>query len=148
MFEVSTHSKSQPIGAGDAPILGQAARVRTFLLLSVQVRALKTSRATERSDDGDAVEGRVGGTVAPRLSRCRSLRSDGAGMGAAPHRWAKAASDRRRSGLSPTAVRSRAAVSGPTPWMASTTVAVDVAGHQVAQRRVVVNAGTFRRLLR
>jgi hypothetical protein len=32
--------------------------------------------------------------------------------------------------------------------MASTGVAVDVVGHQVAQRRVVVKAGTFRRLLR
>ncbi|MFF4551242.1 hypothetical protein [Streptomyces sp. NPDC001435] len=29
-----------------------------------------------------------------------------------------------------------------------TAVAVDVAGHQVAQRRFVVNSGTFRQLMR
>src|ERR1039457_1848648 len=36
-------------------------------------------------------------------------------MGDTPHRWAQAASEWRRSGLSPAATSSAAAVSGPTP---------------------------------
>ena len=38
-----------------------------------------------------------------------------AGIGAAPHRWAQAASECSRSGLSPAATSSAAALSGPTP---------------------------------
>ncbi len=37
-------------------------------------------------------------------------------MGAEPHRWAQAASDRRRSGLSPALTKRLAAVSGPSPY--------------------------------
>ena len=40
----------------------------------------------------------------PRLRRCRSVRPELAGMGAAPQRWARAASVRSRSGLSPAVV--------------------------------------------
>ena len=51
----------------------------------------------------------------PRLSRCRRIVPEDASMGLAPHRAAKEASLRRRSGLSPAAVSRAAAVSGPTP---------------------------------
>ena len=40
---------------------------------------------------------------------------DPAGTGATPHRWAHAPSECNRSGLSPAAITSAAAVSGPTP---------------------------------
>lgn len=42
----------------------------------------------------------------PRPSRCRSVRPEEAGTGAAPHGVANAASVRRRSGLSPAATKS------------------------------------------
>jgi hypothetical protein len=40
-------------------------------------------------------------------------------MGETPHRWAQAASEWSLSGLSPAAINKEAAVSGPTPNMAS-----------------------------
>ena len=55
----------------------------------------------------------------PRSRRCRLLLPDEAGMGATPHRWAHAASEYRRSGLSPALINRAAAVSGPTPKRAS-----------------------------
>ena len=54
----------------------------------------------------------------PRLSRCRLVLPEDAGIGLAPHRAAKAASECSRSGLSPAAVRKVAAPSGPTPVIA------------------------------
>jgi hypothetical protein len=50
-----------------------------------------------------------------RCSRWRSVRPDEAGMGAVPHRCAKAASERSRWGLSPAVTSSCPAVSIPTP---------------------------------
>src|SRR5271165_4760507 len=47
-----------------------------------------------------------------------------AGMGATPHRWAQAASECSRPGLSPAATRRAAAVSGPTPKRAISSGAV------------------------
>jgi hypothetical protein len=49
------------------------------------------------------------------LRRCLVVRPLLASMGATPHRWAKAASECSRSGLSPAVVSSWAAQSGPTP---------------------------------
>src|ERR1019366_2455578 len=49
---------------------------------------------------------------------------ESAGTGDTPHRWAQAASEWRRSGLSPAATRSEAAVSGPTPKRAMRSGAV------------------------
>lgn len=49
-----------------------------------------------------------------------------AGMGATPHRWAKAASERIRSGLSPAVVKSWLATSTPTPGRVSSSGAVVV----------------------
>jgi hypothetical protein len=51
----------------------------------------------------------------PRLSRWRGVLPEDAGMGATPQRCAQAASERWRSGLSPAATRSVAAVPEPTP---------------------------------
>ena len=47
--------------------------------------------------------------------RCPAFFPESAGTGDTPHRWAQAASEWSRSGLSPAATRSEAAVSGPTP---------------------------------
>ena len=55
----------------------------------------------------------------PRLRRWRVVWPLEAGRGLAPQRAAKDASLWRRWGLSPAAMRSAAAVSGPTPWAAS-----------------------------
>ena len=55
----------------------------------------------------------------PRLSRWRVVLPEEAGMGAAAHRCAQAASERSRSGWSPAAMSSSAAVLGPTPNRAS-----------------------------
>ena len=55
----------------------------------------------------------------PRLSRCRSVRPELAGSGAAPHRCANDPSDRSRSGLSPAVTSSWPATSTPTPTMSS-----------------------------
>jgi hypothetical protein len=55
----------------------------------------------------------------PRFSRWRSVRPEEAGMGAVPHRCAKAGSERSRWGLSPAVTRSCPAVSIPTPGSAS-----------------------------
>ena len=51
----------------------------------------------------------------PRFSRCRVTLPEDAGIGATPHKCANAASLRSRSGLSPAATSSTAAVSVPTP---------------------------------
>ena len=55
----------------------------------------------------------------PGLSRWRMVLPDDAGMGAAAHRCAQAASLRSRSGWSPAAMSSSAAVLGPIPRRAS-----------------------------
>ena len=52
----------------------------------------------------------------PRESRCLLVLPDDAGTGAAPHRAAKEASDRSRSGFPPAVISSWAAVFGPTPY--------------------------------
>src|SRR5215471_16550390 len=51
----------------------------------------------------------------PRLSRCLLVFPEEAGIGATPHRCAHELSLRSRSGWSPAATSSSAAVSGPTP---------------------------------
>lgn len=51
----------------------------------------------------------------PRFRRCLRIVPEDASIGLVPHRAAKEASLRIRSGLSPAAVSSAAAVSGPTP---------------------------------
>src|SRR6516225_7697728 len=51
----------------------------------------------------------------PGLSRWRVTFPEEAGIGAVAHRCAQAASERSRSGWSPAAIRSLAAVSWPTP---------------------------------
>lgn len=51
----------------------------------------------------------------PRLSRCRSVRPEEAGTGAAPHCAANAAFVPRYSGISPAVTKSPTAVSVPTP---------------------------------
>jgi hypothetical protein len=55
----------------------------------------------------------------PGLSRWRVTFPDDAGIGAAPHRCAQAASERSRPGWSPAAMSSSAAVRGPIPYRAS-----------------------------
>src|SRR6266545_6452114 len=55
----------------------------------------------------------------PRFSRWRVVLPDAAGIGATPHSCAKAASLRSRSGLSPAATSSTAAVWVPTPLTAT-----------------------------
>src|SRR3954471_6509270 len=55
----------------------------------------------------------------PRFSRHRVTLPDDAGMGATPHRWAHAASERNRPGLSPAATSRVATVSTPTPCTSS-----------------------------
>jgi hypothetical protein len=62
----------------------------------------------------------------PRLSRWRSVRPEDAGMGAAPHRCAKAASERSRCGSSPAVTSSWPAVSTPTPGGATSVGATEV----------------------
>ena len=51
----------------------------------------------------------------PRLRRCRRVFPEDAGIGATAHMCAQAASLRSRSGWSPAAMSSTAAVSGPIP---------------------------------
>jgi hypothetical protein len=53
------------------------------------------------------------------MSRRRVTCPEEAGMGAVPHRWAKAASERNRWGLSPAVTSSWPAVSIPTPGRAT-----------------------------
>ena len=53
------------------------------------------------------------------LRRRRAVLPEDAGIGATAHRCAQAASERSRSGWSPAATRSSAAVSAPTPYRAS-----------------------------
>ena len=55
----------------------------------------------------------------PRLSRWRVTLPEDAWIGDTPQRWAQAASERSRSGLSPAVMSREAAVSGPTPLRAS-----------------------------
>ena len=56
----------------------------------------------------------------PRLRRCRPVViPDEAGMGHAPQSFAKAASERIRSGLSPNRINISAAVWAPTPKLAA-----------------------------
>src|SRR5690242_15563460 len=51
----------------------------------------------------------------PGLSRWRTVLPEEAGIGAAPHRCAQAASERSRPGWSPAAISRSAAVLGPDP---------------------------------
>ena len=55
----------------------------------------------------------------PRLSRCRLVLPEEAGIGVVPHRAAKVAGLVIRSGLSPAVINSWAAESGPTPTSVS-----------------------------
>src|SRR5664280_690954 len=63
--------------------------------------------------------------------RCPELRPESAGTGDTPHMWAQAASEWSRSGLSPAATRSVAAVSGPTPNRASRSGAVAMSSDSI-----------------
>jgi hypothetical protein len=66
------------------------------------------------ADQGDAPEGVVGPAVAAAIESVAVGAAEDAGMGAAPHRWARAASERSRWGLSPVVTSSWPAVSTPT----------------------------------
>src|SRR5580700_6581189 len=61
----------------------------------------------------------------PRLSRCRFVFPLEAGIGQAPQSLAKAASERMRSGLSPTRMSISAAVPVEIPWASSMAGAQD-----------------------
>ena len=61
-------------------------------------------------------------------------------MGATPHRWAQAASERRRSGLSPAATSKAAAVSMPTPK--SPSIFGAVAEHELVEQ-LIDSSGLF-----
>ncbi len=68
----------------------------------------------------------------------RSRRPELAGMGAAAHRWAKAASERSRWGLSPAVTSSCPATSGPMPGRASRSgAAVVSSGARVVSRSLI-----------
>src|ERR1039458_1596798 len=68
-------------------------------------------------------------------------------MGATPHKWAQAASERRRSGLSPAATSRAAAVSMPTPKISSMLGAVAVTSSSSSSSETgqacAVGAGAF-----
>nr|WP_043345550.1 hypothetical protein [Belnapia moabensis] len=68
------------------------------------------------SHDGDAVQSSIGCRFPLRFSRCLLVLPLEAGTGQAPHSFARAASERMRSGLSPTKISISAAVPTPMPW--------------------------------
>src|SRR6185437_14795434 len=72
-------------------------------------------RVRAHPGDDDPPQGMIGLTVPAGIEPCRRTFPDDAGIGATPHRCAQAASLRSRSGWSPAATSSSAAVSGPTP---------------------------------
>ena len=57
------------------------------------------------------------GRISPREGRCRSVRPELTGIGAAPHRAANEAQERSPSGLSPAMISRLALMTGPTPCM-------------------------------
>jgi hypothetical protein len=63
----------------------------------------------------DPPQGMVGLAVAARVEPVRTVLPEDAGIGAAAHRCAQAASERSRSGWSPAAMSSSAAVCAPIP---------------------------------
>ena len=65
--------------------------------------------------DDDVEQRRVGLPVPAPVQPMPHCLARADGIGATPHRWAQAASERMRSGLSPAATNSLAAVSNPTP---------------------------------
>ncbi len=82
----------------------------------------------------------------PRLRRCRSVRPLLAGSGAAPHRCARAASERSRSGLSQAVASNCPATSGPTPNMALRVRAVRATAGR--SRRSACTMSVFRASIR
>ena len=62
---------------------------------------------------------RLASRLPPRFKRCRCWRPEEASSGATPHSAAKDCSFRSRSGLSPAAIKSAEATSGPIPRRAS-----------------------------
>lgn len=76
----------------------------------------------------------------PRCSRCRSVRPQETGIGAAPHSRAKDASERSRSRLSPAVTSSCPAVSAPTPGRASSCGAVAVTSGASWESRSSISA--------
>jgi len=105
--------------AGDVTL--QTADDFRFLLafleapLDVELGGLMRSHAGKHN----APQGVVGWRSPPGLSGSGGGLTRAAGMGAAAHRCAQAASERNRSGWSPAAMINNAAVFGPTPYMSS-----------------------------
>ena len=79
-----------------------------------------------------------------RLSRCRLVLPDDAGIGFTPHREAKAASERSRSGLLPAAINSVAAVSGPTPKVLISAGAIDRVSLLISDSRSRTSSPSWR----
>jgi hypothetical protein len=96
--------------------------------------------------DHDPPQGVVGLAVPAAVdSRCRLVLPEDAGMGATAHMCAQAASLRSRSGWSPAAMSSIAAVSGPTPWRLSRAGARAVTSGTIrSSRRSIGRRGTPR----
>ena len=72
--------------------------------------------ARERVDQWEAVTA-LAWRSPPREGRCRSVRPELTGIGAAPHRAANEAQERSPSGLSPAMISRLALMTGPTPCM-------------------------------
>ena len=76
-----------------------------------------------QAHDDRSIEGGVGLSVAAPIEAVpASVIPDEAGMGQAPQSFAKAASERIRSGLSPNRINISAAVWAPTPKLARSVV--------------------------
>jgi hypothetical protein len=101
---------------------GRTDRNRGFLTRSVERRLEGSSRA------GVSPRPLLALRSPPRSNGWRVTFPEDACSGETPHRWAQTASERRRSGLSPAATKSEAAVSGPTPNRASRSGAMAVTG--------------------
>jgi hypothetical protein len=120
-----------PVGVGGPDCLLRRVRrppaeaARGFLVLTGDVR--RDFAVVVRVED-DAVIALLACRSPPRYSRCRSVRPEDTGIGAAPHSRAKDASDRSRSGLSPAVTSSCPAVSTPTLGSASSSGAAVTRG--------------------
>jgi hypothetical protein len=77
--------------------------------------------------------------VTPRLSRCRTVLPEDAGIGEAPHNIANAASLESRPGLSPAATPNAPALSEPTPNKATSLGAAKAVRRSSSAVRVVIS---------
>src|SRR3954468_12839415 len=82
------------------------------------------------ADDDPAVRAAFACRLPPQLSRCRVVFPLDAGIGQAPHSLANAASERIRSGLSPTRSSISAAVPAAIPWASIMTAHTPASGHR------------------